>query len=45
MLNEGQKGAVLLYLVLTRVLAITLRIIAIAITIMAKKVIDYCNNQ
>ena len=26
-------------------LAITFRIIAIAITIMAKKVIDYCNNQ
>ena len=27
-----------------RQLAITFRIIAIAITIMAKKVIDYCNN-
>ena len=26
-------------------LAITLRIIAITITIMAKKLIDYCNNQ
>ena len=29
----------------TKLLAITLRIIAITITIMAKKLIDYCNNQ
>ena len=28
-----------------KLLAITLRIIAITITIMAKKLIDYCNNQ
>ena len=29
----------------SKLLAITLRIIAITITIMAKKLIDYCNNQ
>ena len=42
----GSHSLVLIAIqVMTKLLAITLRIIAITITIMAKKLIDYCNNQ